>query len=153
MSSSLVLGLGNRLSGADGFGPAVLEALRGSADLPASVCLIDAHTDLLAYLDRFAEFDRVILVDTVISTTGNRVTVYDEDTFSGWDDSSPGAHELSPLAAVKLFRQLRTSAGERSRPVITLVAHVIGAEDFSQPPTETDIAAGGAAVRRVLGEN
>lgn len=146
MSSALVLGLGNRLSGADAFGPAVVESLRGAADLPRSVRLVDAHTDLLAYIDQFGQYDRVILVDAVISKTGGGVTIYDEKTFLGWDDSSPGAHELSPLMAVKLFRQLGQSPG----PAITLVAHVIHDDDFPRPPTDSEVSAGVTAVRRVL---
>jgi hydrogenase maturation protease len=146
MSSALVLGLGNRLSGADAFGPAVVESLRGAADLPPSVRLVDAHTDLLAYIDQFAQYDRVILVDAVISKTGGGVTIYDEGTFLGWADSSQGAHELSPLMAVKLFRQL----GPRQGPEITLVAHVIRDDDFRRAPTDHELAAGVAAVRRVL---
>lgn len=164
MSSGLVLGLGNRLSGADAFGPAVVESLRGAADLPRSVRLVDAHTDLLAYIDQFAQYDRVILVDAVISKTGGGVTIYDEETFLGWDDSSQGAHELSPLMAVKLFRQLRRpgpsgsgaavpgslTSADLSIPTITLVANVIRDHDFGRGPTDNELAAGVAAVRRVL---
>ena len=146
MSSALVLGLGNSLSGADAFGPAVVESLRGAADLPSSVRLIDAHTDLLAYIDQFAQYDRVILVDAVISPSEGGVATCDERAFSGWDDSSPGAHELSPLMAVKLFRRLGPSQG----PEITLVAHLILEDDFRRPPTNSEIAAGVAAVRALI---
>jgi hydrogenase maturation protease len=167
VSSSLVLGLGNRLSGADAFGPAVIEWLRGAVDLPLSVQLVDAHTDLLAYIDRFAHYDHVILVDTVLATSRHGIAVFDEKTFSAWEDRFTGAHELSPLTVVKLFRRLNAgperaglhgsglsgpAAGAQSPglPEITLVAHVVRDDDFRRAPTQSEIAAGAAAVRRVL---
>lgn len=154
MSSSLVLGLGNPLSGADAFGPAVIDWLRCAVDLPPTVELVDAHTDLLAYLYQFGHHDHVILVDTVLAETGSGgVQIFDEATFSKWDDGSRGAHELSPLTAVKLFRRMHAGAESpalRVSPRITLVAHVVREQDFRRLPTHNEIAAGATAVRRAL---
>jgi Ni,Fe-hydrogenase maturation factor len=66
----LVLGLGNRLVGEDGFGSAVIEMLRGRPDLPAAVDLVDAHTDLLAQVETLASYDEVVLVDVVVGGPG-----------------------------------------------------------------------------------
>ena len=66
----LVLGLGNRLVGEDGFGSAVIEMLRGRPDLPAAVDLVDAHTDLLAQVEMLGAYDEVVLVDVVIGAPG-----------------------------------------------------------------------------------
>jgi hypothetical protein len=77
----LVLGLGNPLAGADGFGPAVIARLRRAA-WPDGADFVDAHTDLLAHLHRFEHFDRVVLVDTVLDDRGG-VAVIDEAEFSG----------------------------------------------------------------------
>lgn len=164
MPNSLVLGLGNPLSGADAFGPAVVERLRDAEDIPSGVELVDAETDLLAYMDQFAERDRVVLVDTVLAPdsrvldgaasppgpAGQQVAVFPEEVFSTWDDRSHGAHELSPLMAVKLFRQLqRPDAGKRP-PVILLVAHVVSEQDFQRPPSDAEIDAGAEAIRQLV---
>lgn len=150
MPKSLVLGLGNPLSGADAFGPAVLERLRGEPDLPRGVTLEDAHTDLLAHVDRFDAFDEIVLVDAVVGADGPRIAVVAEETFTSWDDRSASAHQLSAVAAVKLFRALRPGAA-LAHPVITLIAHLVREEDFSRPPGAADVTAGAAAVRHLLG--
>jgi hypothetical protein len=85
-------------------------------------------------------------VDAVISTTGGGVAIYDERTFSAWEDTSRGAHELSPLMAVKLFRRWHRD----EPPLITLVANVVREDDFRRLPTHNELAAGATAVRRVL---
>jgi hydrogenase maturation protease len=131
----LVLGLGNPLAGADGFGPAVIERVR-DAGAPDGVELIDAHTDLLAHLHRFAEADEVMLVDAVLDERGG-VALVDEEEFSRWDDTSRGAHQVSPLAAVKLFRRLHPAAAARIR----LVAHFVREEDFGRKPDRAAIRA------------
>jgi hydrogenase maturation protease len=148
----LVLGLGNPLADADGFGPAVIDALRASPDLPAGLELIDAHTDLLNHIDRFVGRDHVLLVDAVLSATNSGVAVFEEETFSAWDDHSADAHAISALTAVKLFRRLYQPAGAppSDRPRITLVAYLVHERDFSKPLTPEVIQAGAEAVRAAL---
>jgi hydrogenase maturation protease len=148
MAKWLVLGLGNPLSGADAFGPAVIERLRGDPEWTGAD-LIDAHTDLLAYIDRFGGYDDVVLVDTVIAADGPCVTAVAEETFSKWDAPSLGAHELSAIACVKLFRTLQRAPGAR-HPAIALIAHFVKEEDFGLPPAAEDVLAGAAAVRALL---
>jgi hydrogenase maturation protease len=117
----LVVALGNPRQGADGFGPAVAARLRGARSLPEGVDLADARTDLLAWIDRFAQYDRVVLVDAVLGGEPGRVAVFGEEVFGQWDEASPGAHSLSPLVAVKLFRQLHPGAST----TITLIARCV----------------------------
>jgi hydrogenase maturation protease len=151
-ASWLVLGLGNPLADADGFGPAVIDALRASPDLRGRVELDDVHSDLLNHIDRFAGRDRVLLVDAVLSATDSGVAVFEEEAFSAWDHHSTGAHAISALAAVKLFRRLYHPAGAPpfDRPHITLVAYLVHELDFSKPLTPEVIAAGAEAVRAAL---
>ena len=59
-----VLGIGNLLMGDDGFGPRVIEALRGR-DLPANVELIDAGVGGMAILSWIEDADKVIIVDSI----------------------------------------------------------------------------------------
>jgi Ni,Fe-hydrogenase maturation factor len=172
----LVLGLGNRLVGEDGFGGAVIELLRRRSDLPAAVDLIDAHTDLLAHLDTIASYDEAVLVDVVVGAPGTakpahegasgtpkpdearraesgegsghpgEIVVVDEETFMRWPETSPSCHQISPLLAVKLFRALHPQAGTR----ITLVA--LHANDVRLGPgvAASVVAAGGEAVVRLI---
>ena len=150
--SSLVLALGNRLAGADGFGPAVLDELR-SGGVPVAAVLVDAHTDLLAHLDDLARSDRVVLVDAVLSSSGGGVSCLSEEQFSTWDERSSGAHAMSPLLAVKLFRSLSARgllpAGD---PRITLVAYFVDEAAFGRAPDPSTIRAGADAVRAALAE-
>lgn len=134
MPKSLVLGLGNGLAGADGFGPAVLEQLR-DRPIPDEVDLVDAGTDMLAHIDRFHAYDLVVLVDAVLSEDGPRVEVVSEETFGSWQDTSPGVHEISPILCVKLFRTLQVEFPPE-RPVIVLVALMVPEREFSRPPAD-----------------
>jgi hydrogenase maturation protease len=134
----LVLGLGNRLAGADAFGPAVIERLRAARAADDDVELVDAHTDLLAYLHRFPAHDEVVLIDAVLDDRGG-VACIDEDTFAGWDGRMSGAHAMSPVAVVKLFWQLHPEAATR----FTLVAHFVQEATFGHAP---DTGAVNAAV-------
>jgi hydrogenase maturation protease len=140
----LVLGLGNPLAGADAFGPAVVARLQRAGDLDG-VELVDTHTDLLAQLHRFAEADEVVLVDAVLDNRDG-VALVDEEEFSGWDDTSRGAHQISPLAAVKLFRRLHPEATARIR----LIAHFVREEDFGREPREAAVRAAVALLKELL---
>ena len=142
----LVLALGNPQQGADGFGPAVAERLRRGGGLPDGVDLVDAHTDLLAHLDRLAQYDHVVLVDAVLGGQHGQVTVVDEDTLARWDERSPGAHSISPLVAVKLFRQLRPD----SRTRITLVAFCVDEIRSGAGVPDEAVAAGAREVVRLV---
>ena len=64
---TLLVGLGNPLSGDDGFGARVVELLQrnGTVILP-DVSLVDAGTDLLNHIESFAEYDRVVLIDAIL---------------------------------------------------------------------------------------
>ncbi len=148
----LVLGLGNPLADADRFGPAVIEELRASGGLPPEVELLDVHTDLLGYIDRFTGRDHVVLVDAVIATNDWGIGVFSEETFSAWEARSTGVHGFSALTAVKLFRRLQNgeAAAAFSNPRITLVAHLVNEADFSRAPEPEAVRAGAQTVRFVL---
>ena len=124
---TLVVGLGNPLSGDDGFGARVLERLHGQgAGLPPGASLLDAHTDLLNHLETFAGYDRVVLVDAVLDPDGKlgepgAVSTFDEEALLALSETSPSVHQVSPLLAVKLFRVLHLEA----RPRITLVGLLV----------------------------
>jgi Ni,Fe-hydrogenase maturation factor len=109
------------------------------------VDLVDAGCDLLAYIDRFRDYDTVVLVDAVVDESGGGVVTVPEETFSTWKDRSLSAHELSAVGCVKLFRALHRE-GDGSDPVITLVALMIPERHFHRGPTPPEIDAATAAV-------
>jgi hypothetical protein len=74
------------------------------------------------------------------------VAVVDEETFSGWPETSPSCHQISPLLAVKLFRALHPEAATR----ITLVA--LHADEVRAAPGVAIlvVTAGAEAVARLI---
>ena len=145
MARALVLALGNRLSGADAFGPAVLDQL-GHAGMPVGIDAIEAGTDLLRHIDRFADYDAIVLVDAVVGGEDRRIEIIPERTFETWDARSRSAHELSAVGCVTLFRALQPQANHSAKPLITLVALVVPENDFGRPPTPAEIEEAAAAV-------
>ena len=145
MARALVLGLGNRLSGADAFGPAVLDQL-GRAGVPVGIDAIEAGTDLLRHIDRFADYDAVVLIDAVVGGEDRRIEIIPERTFETWDARLRSAHELSAVGCVTLFRALQPRTGDTAKPVITLVALMTPEEDFGCRPTPAEVDEAAAAV-------
>jgi hydrogenase maturation protease len=113
---TLILGLGNLLSGDDGFGARVLDLLhRNGTDFLPEVTLIDAHTDLLNHIESFATYDRVVLVDAILDPESKlgkpgQIVVLREEEFLAWSEASSSVHQMSPVLSVKLFRQLYPAA-------------------------------------------
>ncbi len=70
--SCLIIGVGNRDRGDDALGPIVAERLNG-LDLPQDVEVIESGGEPATMLDRWQGYDKVILVDAVMSkgVTGN----------------------------------------------------------------------------------
>jgi len=145
-----VVALGNNLMGDDGFGPAVLARLRQDARVTTATDLLDAHTDLLGHLERFAGRERVILIDVVLDPdpgTEPGVVVLQEDLFASWPQASPSCHQLTPVLAVKLFRALHPDA----RCQISLVAlRTDGVQTDRLCLTEEAIQQGAKLVRGLL---
>ena len=142
----LIIGVGNPLAGDDAFGGAVIDRLRHRADRPAGVDLVDAHTDLLGHIDTFAGYDEVVVVDAVIGVgTVGEVALFDEPTFAGWPDTAAGAHQMSALAALKLFRTLYPHAATR----LTLVALCTERLSLGAGVSEAAVSAGAERVARL----
>jgi Ni,Fe-hydrogenase maturation factor len=77
-------------------------------------------------METFAGYDRVVLVDAILDPDGKlgqpgSISIFDEEAFLAWPETSPSVHQISPLLAVKLFRVLHPDA--RSR--ITLVGLLV----------------------------
>jgi len=120
---TLLVGLGNPLTGDDGFGPRVLEVLQHSSQVPPEMTLVDAGTDLLNHIESFAGYDRVVLVDAILDAEAKlgppgRVDVLKESSFLTWSEESQGVHQMSPLLGIKLFRVLH--------PDVRTEIHLVG---------------------------
>ncbi len=121
---NLVIGLGSLLSRDDAFGPLVLDRIaRTEQGRLQDTDLLGADTDLMGWVEEFTKHSRLILVDAVLDPEGQfgapgDVVVLEEESFTALPESSPGAHQISPLTAIKLFRTLYPEA----RTQITLVA-------------------------------
>jgi hydrogenase maturation protease len=149
-----VIGLGNPLSGDDGFGARVLEQLRpGVSAFPDQTTLSNAHTDLLNHIENFSGYDCVILVDAILDPDGKlghpgHIALFNEEAFASWPETSPSVHQVSPLLAVKLFRLLHPEAKSQ----ITLVGLLV--DQISRTPryaTDDMIAEGAKSVLAIIG--
>jgi hydrogenase maturation protease len=126
-NKTLIVGLGNPLSGDDAFGSRVLEHLQqNAAALPPGAILLDAHTDLLNLIEDFTKYDRVLIIDAVLDPEGKlgppgKITLLDETQFQSWPETSPSIHQMSPLLAIKLFRSLHPEA----QTIIILIGLII----------------------------
>jgi hydrogenase maturation protease len=151
-----VVGLGNPLSGDDGFGARVLAHLNENrAGLPPGASLLDAHTDLLNHLETLACYDRVVLVDAILDANGKlgipgTVSVLDEEALLALSESSPSVHQVSPLLAVRLFRTLHPEALPRIILVGLLVDRISRSLVYA---TEERIALGADAVLKAIRQN
>ena len=109
---TLVIGLGNPLIGDDSFGTRVIERLRQfPSELPPRTTLANCHTDLLNQIERFPEYDFVVIVDAMLDPEGKlgppgRIVVLDEELLLSAPETSPSVHQVSPLLDLKLFRSL-----------------------------------------------
>ncbi len=137
----------------DAFGVLVLDKLAEgqSSDSPADLLLAD--TDLVGHIHRFQDYSRVILVDTLLDPDRRvgrqgEVVVVDEEVLMSWPETSQGAHQLSPLVAVKLFKRLYPDAYTR----ITLIACCTDRVTFGGDTLEERIVDKGVRlVRDLLG--
>ncbi len=152
---TLIVGLGNPLSGDDGFGARVLEQLHehahGAGRSPG-VALVDAHTDLLNHFETLAQYDGIVLVDAILDPDGKlgqpgSVSVFEEETFLSWPETSPGVHQVSPLLTVKLFRILHPEVRPQIRLVGLAVDHIRRLPCYA---TDERIALGAEAVLSLI---
>jgi len=104
----VVVGLGNEYRRDDGFGPAVVRALRGRLPAAAGVAVVADTVDLLTAWDGA---HLAIVVDLALRTPAvpgrmHRLTV-DGRTAAG----TPGGHGVDVVAALALARALGTAPG------------------------------------------
>lgn len=143
----LILGIGNPLFGNDGFGQAVIEVLAHDKGLQEFADIEDAGTDLLNWIEKFSNYDVVVVVDVALSpdNRGN-ILVLDEKALAEWQGLGLDAHAFSPVIALALFRQLFKHAHTILKVVVwcTDSAH-LGCATFEQH----DVIAAANVVRQL----
>ncbi len=152
------MGLGNPLGGDDAFGPLVLERLvRPGTPSMLEADLICAQTDLLGYLDLFSGYDLIVLIDAILdpemrmAPPGEVVTLA-EECWTDFPDSSPSAHQVSPLLAVRLFRELHPCAGTRFMLVGLCTDWIHMGHGAPGQLTEENLTAGAREVVKTVSE-
>jgi hydrogenase maturation protease len=152
--TTLIVGLGNPLSGDDIFGPKVLEQLRESETQPLpGTITIDAHTDLLNHIEAFTKYDSVLLIDAILDPEGKlgepgKVVVFDEETFQSFSETSQSIHQMSPLLAVKLFRTLHPEAQTQITLIGLVIDRLTSQPHYAIPARITEAA---AIIRKICG--
>ncbi len=151
---TLILGLGNPLSGDDRFGAQVLELLhKNRIELSPGISLADAHTDLLNHIESFSEYDHIVLIDAVLDPEGKlgepgRILTVSEEAFLSWPETSQSVHQMSPLLAIKLFRVMHPAAQTQ----ITLVGLLVDRIDMvPHYVTPESVQKGAAAIQALIG--
>lgn len=150
---TLIVGLGNSLSGDDGFGSRVIGWLQN--DRPenlAGVSLVDARTDLLNHIEDFPEYDRVVLVDAVLDPEkklgeSGAIVMLDEEAMEFFSEKSAGVHQMSPLLAIRLFRTLHHEAATQIFLIGLLVDQITHDPHYATPDR---IAEAAADIRRMV---
>ena len=87
----LVLGIGNPILGDDGVGFHVVEALQSNPP-PGDITFECVDASGFALLDYIVNYDRVVIVDAIMTVDGKIGTVYR----LGLDNFRPSKHTISP---------------------------------------------------------
>ena len=154
MKKTLILGLGNPILTDDGVGIHVVRALRART-LPPGVLFAEAGIGGLRLLEEIAGYERVILVDAILTPGGRpgEITLLEpRDLRTSLHSGS--AHDLSFTAALELGRELGMDIPED--PHIKIVA--IQAEDVQTlgekmtPAVEASISGAVETVMKIVKE-
>jgi len=154
MKKTLILGMGNPILTDDGVGIHVVRALRART-LPPGVLFAEAGIGGLRLLEEIAGYERVILVDAILTPggqTGEICLLQPRDLRMSLHSGS--AHDLSFTAALELGRELGMDIPED--PHIKIVA--IQVEDVQTlgekmtPAVEASISGAVEAVMKIVKE-
>ncbi len=136
---TLVVGLGNPILTDDGIGVIVankVEKALGSLDLD-SVTVTEASVGGLRLMELMVGFDRVILIDAILSSNGAKPGTIQFMSLEDLSDISPTqhsacAHDTSLITALELGKHLGLNLPE---DIIIYAVEVANVCDFSDQPT------------------
>ncbi len=128
----LILGCGNMLLGDDGFGPAVIEALEKSYDLPRDVHAVDVGTSTGEVLFDIAVSEsrpaHVILVDTINKEGREHGEVFEADT-NELSENEAADYSLHHCPTSNLLHEIQELCGVK----VTVIAAQMS--DTPEQPT------------------
>jgi hydrogenase maturation protease len=136
---TLVVGLGNPILTDDGIGVIVankVEQALGSLDLD-SVTVTEASVGGLRLMELMVGFDRVILIDAILSSNGAKPGTIHFMSLEDLRDISPTqhstcAHDTSLITALELGKHLGLHLPD---DIIIYAVEVANVDDFSDQPT------------------
>ncbi|MFA5399720.1 MAG: hydrogenase maturation protease [Dehalococcoidia bacterium] len=142
----LVLGIGNPILGDDGVGFHVVEALQSDPP-PGDITFECVDASGFALLDYVVNYDRVVIVDAIMTVDGKPGTVYR----LGLDNFRPSKHTISPHdtdlpTALHLGATMKLKLPEKIDIVAVEIPPVY---EFSQDLSEKVAAAVPEAVKMV----
>jgi coenzyme F420 hydrogenase subunit delta len=120
----LILGCGNTLLGDDGFGPAVIEALKNNFVLPQDVYAEDVGTSIREVLFDIALSEKrpahVVLIDTINKEGRNYAEIFDVDP-NNLSEKKIVDYSLHQFPTSNLLQQIQESCGVK---VTVIAAHM-----------------------------
>lgn len=142
-----IVGIGNVLTGDDGFGPFLVSVLEATYEFPEGVEVKDLGTPGLNLLSELADYDDVIVVDTVNATgPAGEVRVYDGEELM----RLPEPMRMSPHEPT-LTGALKTVGAFKARPQrCKLIGVIPEGTELASGLSEPVRAATDAAVDAVL---
>jgi len=154
MEKILILGLGNPILSDDGIGIHVVRALSGHSFAPG-VTRAEASVGGLRLLEVLAGYDRVILVDAIVTPEGDPGQIFllgPQDLRASLHSGS--AHDLSLPSALKLGRELGMEIPEDKNIKIIAIqaADVRTLEERPTPAVEAAIPKAVETVLAILGK-
>lgn len=141
----LVLCLGNRLRRDDGVAWRVADLLE--PDLPAGAAVVRTGLSGLKLLDEMEGFERVVLVDAILSGRRAPGTVLAFDAEELPVAPGPTPHVLGLASSLSLARRLGAEVPRRVDVVAVEIADASSFEEGLTPPVEAALPAAVAAVR------
>ena len=149
-SQTLILGCGNTLFGDDGFGPAVIQALKESAALPPKAAALDVGTSVSDLLFDLAlspqKPERMILVDAVSLPQRDPGQV-DWLPLEQIPDCKRCDFSMHQFPAIDLLQELITQAGVDVRILAVQAGRI---PEYVQPGLTSEVQAAVPAACRMI---
>jgi hydrogenase maturation protease len=138
---TLVVGLGNPILTDDGVGVIVANKVEGALGLLGldSVTVTEASVGGLRLMELMVGFDRVILIDAILTSNGAKPGTIQFLSLEDLRDISPTqhstcAHDTSLITALELGKHLGLHLPD---DIIIYAVEVANVSDFSDQPTPT----------------
>jgi hydrogenase maturation protease len=110
----LVLGVGNPLAGDDGVGPEIIRRLNESFTFSDRVIIIDAGSNILAFLEQIATAEKLLIADAIIEPAEPGTIIVRSSVECSLPESS-GQHQIG---IEELLLKIETLCGRKPQTTI-----------------------------------